>query len=191
MTNPNVERMRHAIAKVEVLLQELDPHIVVEVLVEPPSGSADCRPSTERAERPADSVTAATVTESLVTAELSDEHRAEAPTAPVAPEALASQLLAQVQTAEARADTAAEVERLLAEARRVAERLYADESRAAEKLLLEAERVAETLHSEESRAADGMLVQAQRVAAQLLTDQSRAANVLLDDAQQMALAKTR
>lgn len=108
MSDPNVERMRHAIAKVEVLLHELDPTTSVEVLVEPPVRPADCLASIEDAEHHAAFVIESTVTEGFVTAETSDEPDAEAPTAEANAETIAGQLRAQVQTAEARADTAAE-----------------------------------------------------------------------------------
>jgi hypothetical protein len=167
--------MRHAIAKVEVLLHELEPSAPVEVLTEPAAELVGKFVPGGDAEHPTSVVIESTVVDGFVLDQLPHHVDAPADAPALDPECPAGRLEAQSRTAEARAETAGEVERLLVQARLVAERLHADERRAAAAMLVQAQ-----------RAAEDILIEAQRVAARLHSEQSQAAGVLLIEAERVA-----
>jgi hypothetical protein len=185
MPESSVERMRHALAKVETLLQELEPGAPVEVLSDLPGD-----PGTEFVAHGSDDPRRAVIGSTAVDGFVIDQtpHDNLAQTDPPTRDSAdpASPTHAQARLTEARAEAAGELERLVVEARRVAERLYVDERCAAEAMLVEAQHVAERLHADEQRAADAVLIEAQRVAEQLQAEQSQAAGVLLIEAERFA-----
>jgi hypothetical protein len=173
MPESNVERMRHAIAKVEVLLEELEPPAAVEVLTV----------------LPASPVSGSSAAEGFVPDRAPHQGDIRAGVAAPASAPMARDAQTHARVAESRAETAGEIERLLVEARRVARRLRADEQRTAAAMLVEAERVAQRLQADERRAADAILSKAEHAAQQLHNYQAQAAGMLLIEAERSASAR--
>jgi hypothetical protein len=84
---------------------------------------------------------------------------------------VANRMDAQFEAAELRVSAAADVERILTEARQVAGELRAADRRTAEAMVTEAEQVAEELDSEKRRAA-AVLSEARQVAEQSHREQA-------------------
>jgi DNA repair exonuclease SbcCD ATPase subunit len=99
---------------------------------------------------------------------------------------VANRTRAQVEAAELRVSAAADLERILTEARQLAKQLHAEERDTAQALVTEARGVAGELRAEDRRTAVAMVAEAEEVAEELHSVKRHAAEVLVAEAEEVA-----